>query len=170
MSPRSNGYWCASLPIFKKWCRTSNQVCPSLAALDCAMQTDRVLHPGSRRWDMPVTLQIGPWSVRALRELQRFTSHFQRAVARVLLRFQHAAKCGCWLPSSGHWGQSPNSPSRSRRLAQRLRRKAPQRRLGVLPNWCLTPITGGGSEGETTVPPSPTPPRRSSPVPDSING
>src|ERR1035437_9007331 len=31
------------------------------------------------------------------------------------------------------WGQSPNSPSL--RLAQRVRRKAPQR------NWCLTPIT-----------------------------
>ncbi|WP_394757778.1 hypothetical protein [Rhodoferax sp.] len=39
-------------------------------------------------------------------------------------------------PNPGFWGQSPNSPSR--RLAQRVRRYAPQR------NWCLTPITQRG--------------------------
>jgi hypothetical protein len=37
------------------------------------------------------------------------------------------------LRCCGFWGQSPNSPSL--RLAQRVRRFAPQR------NWCLTPIT-----------------------------
>ena len=37
------------------------------------------------------------------------------------------------------WGQSPNSPSL--RLALRVRHLVPQRGLGVLPNWCLTPKT-----------------------------
>ena len=40
-------------------------------------------------------------------------------------------------PPPGFWGQSPNSPSL--RLAQRVRRFAPQR------NWCLTPITRRGA-------------------------